>query len=900
VVDVPVAADRVATQPLELDGAQTLGVTWPEDGAGAALDVQVRTRTDGVWADWVTLDDEASPDVGTTDAEQATRAGTEPLWLGDSDAVQISVTKDAGVAADDLSLALIGDNPGITGAPDAAEPPAPSAGTDGSDVPEDRAAGPDEPVAPAPATPAPSPTATGAASRSDGAVFRTLAGAVTTSRSATTSVTPAVATSTATAVPAAAGAPRIISRAEWGAPAQTCTPDVATGLVGAVVHHTAGSNSYSSVSEAMNLLRNDAAYHISARGWCDLGYNFVVDKWGNIYEGRAGSAALPVIGVHAGGFNTGTVGVAMLGTYDAMPSAATQSAVGTIIGWRLGSYRVDPLGTMRYATGAGENSRYLNETVTLPRIFGHRDVAFTACPGNGGYAALPTIRYAAASAAQASWAQPPSSLMRSPNNATVYLLSGGQRHAISDLATMSSLAPLGSVTYVPDQYLASWPVGTPVTRALRSPDGTVFFVDSGIVLTFGACDQVRDYGLDCATSTPIDAAQLAQMHRGGRMTNLYRTTSGKAFYVTGGVKREVADDTALQQAGLPADAVWLLESGIAHLPYGDPVVRDGLRLDQRDGARSILLRAEGDVLLPSSLAGVPGLWSGPAAALDMASMARVDTDSTLTPFMTDGGRTYLLTERGKVAVGTGTASSRTPAAPAGLLAAVPSAGTAASPLVIKGDDQSTVSVVLDGRRHGFRSWADLTGYTGSQNPGILVVAGAIARSIDDGGLFNPPGILAKTADNATVYLIDGAGAKVPVSSMSVPAELGATRLAVLPAADLTARSTAQGNLRTLVQCGSSAYIGLNGQLWPISPSDRSAFPASATELDPVTCAALPKAARSADTFWRVANGTIFQLSNGVRRPIGSYARYVELGGTSTNTTLVSDFAAAQVPIGAVM
>ena len=107
----------------------------------------------------------------------------------------------------------------------------------------------------------------------------------------------------------AADAPQIISREEWGARPQVCQPAVATALVGAVVHHTADPNDYSTVAEAERRIRADQAYHIDGRGWCDIGYNFVVDKWGNIYEGRDNSLTQPIIGVHAGGFNTGTLGV---------------------------------------------------------------------------------------------------------------------------------------------------------------------------------------------------------------------------------------------------------------------------------------------------------------------------------------------------------------------------------------------------------------------------------------------------------------------------------------------------------------------------------------------------------------------------------------------------------------
>ncbi len=344
---------RVLTPPVDTADVQTLGVTWPEGVDTSDLTPQVRSRDDGAWTDWVDLEaSEGAPDEGTVEAGRETRGGTESVWIGDADAVQLSFAATTAGGPDDLQLALIGSD--LTDA--------------------------------AAATTAPASTSTSVEGPS--AVVRT-ASYVTAGTNTNAVAAPA-------GVATAVSAPAVYSRASWGARGQACAPDVANALVGAVVHHTAGSNSYSSVAAAMQQIRNDQAYHIDGRGWCDIGYNFVVDKWGNIYEGRANSMTAPVIGVHAGGFNTGTVGVAMLGTYGAAPSAATQQSVGQIIGWRLGAYGLDPQGWMSYYTGAGENSRYQNQWVSLPRVFGHRDVAFTACPGDGGYATLPTIRAIAA------------------------------------------------------------------------------------------------------------------------------------------------------------------------------------------------------------------------------------------------------------------------------------------------------------------------------------------------------------------------------------------------------------------------------------------------------------------------------------------------------------------------
>jgi hypothetical protein len=348
VADQLVAPKRVESEVVNAAGFQTLGVTWPETAKVGDLGSQVRTRTNGKWSGWVALEpSDSAPDPGTAEAAHAVRGGSDPVSIGNADAVQLAFTATSKGGPRGLSLALVGS----------AEKPAPV-----------------------------------------GVIASTsLASTATASRSGGEAPTQTVAFSGAV-VQASTTAPVVIPRAAWGAPAQGCKPGVASSLVGATLHHTADPNTYSTIAQAETQIRNDAVYHISSLGWCDLGYNFVVDKWGNIYEGRAGSLTQAVIGAHAGGFNSGTVGVAMLGTYDAAPSAATQRSVAQIIGWRLGAYGVDPNTSMTYATGdGGVGVRYKNQNVTLPRLFGHRDVWFTACPGNGGYAALPNIRSMASS-----------------------------------------------------------------------------------------------------------------------------------------------------------------------------------------------------------------------------------------------------------------------------------------------------------------------------------------------------------------------------------------------------------------------------------------------------------------------------------------------------------------------
>lgn len=205
-----------------------------------------------------------------------------------------------------------------------------------------------------------------------------------------------------TASNAAIGAPPIISRAQWGADESMvgCRPDMGT-VVSAAVHHTASSNSYTA-AEVPGILRGFLAYHTrpegaGGRGWCDIGYNFLVDKFGRIFEGRSGGVDKPIAGVHTGGFNSRTVGVATIGDYGtAAPPLVMTEAVSQLITWKFAIHRINPTGTVVMISGGGASKYPAGTAVTFPTIFGHRDAQLTSCPGELLYAGLGDIRARAA------------------------------------------------------------------------------------------------------------------------------------------------------------------------------------------------------------------------------------------------------------------------------------------------------------------------------------------------------------------------------------------------------------------------------------------------------------------------------------------------------------------------
>jgi SpoIID/LytB domain protein len=186
---------------------------------------------------------------------------------------------------------------------------------------------------------------------------------------ATPTVTRAAATTAAGDVPQ----PSIISRSAWGASSGgSCdSPIYGPSTKGVVIHHTAGSNSYSA-SQSASIVKAVQAYHVKSRDWCDIGYNFLVDKYGQIFEGRKGGITKSVRAAHSGNaaVNEQTAGISLMGTFESTsPTTAMKTAVAKLAAWKLALHGVPATGT--YAIGGK----------TLNRIAGHRNVVSTACPG---------------------------------------------------------------------------------------------------------------------------------------------------------------------------------------------------------------------------------------------------------------------------------------------------------------------------------------------------------------------------------------------------------------------------------------------------------------------------------------------------------------------------------------
>ncbi|WP_280464538.1 N-acetylmuramoyl-L-alanine amidase [Nocardia cyriacigeorgica] len=204
------------------------------------------------------------------------------------------------------------------------------------------------------------------------------------------------------AAPLPGGGPTVITRDQWGADESLrCEEPVYDDMLGGVVvHHTAGRNDYSR-EESAGIVRAIYTYHAQTLGWCDIGYNALVDRYGQIFEGRFGGLDRAVQGAHTGGFNENTAGVALMGNHEAeAPTEEAITALGRFIGWRTAIAGLDPQASTTMWSEGTEFTRYAQgQEVRLPVVFSHRDVGDTTCAGDAAYAMMDRIRELAASAA---------------------------------------------------------------------------------------------------------------------------------------------------------------------------------------------------------------------------------------------------------------------------------------------------------------------------------------------------------------------------------------------------------------------------------------------------------------------------------------------------------------------
>jgi N-acetylmuramoyl-L-alanine amidase-like protein len=489
------------------------GAARVEDRVG----IEARFHTADGWSEWETLgvETDEGPDTSSAEYARATRrVYTQPIWVGTADKMAFRMTAHAGGPAMWDVRAHVINTMGNAHAPNIVE-------------------------------------------RVVSAVSRFLNG------------------KQAEAMPLT---PRIISRAQWGANEswRDSGPRYAPEVKMAFVHHTAGTNSYSK-SQSPALIRGIYKYHTSNLGYSDIAYNFLIDRYGQIFEGRYGGITRPVIGAHAGGFNTGSTGISLMGTFtSATPPSAMIKSLKYLLAWKLDVHHVPPTGTLVMTSGG--STRYPEgRRVTLNRISGHRDTSQTSCPGAKVYYMLDSIRAA----------------VKKMGNPKIYLPTTSAAFVRPNGDTLNETVTLSASL---SQAVYRWQVD------LRTPDGTLLrsltgsgtsikAVWNGRTATGDLPDTGRVLWTMSASTSGIAArpatgvVDVVGTHPDG--TVLVSPT--RAVVLEDGKARLLPTPLVRNSWFRAKEPVGETEAGIDRYPAGTPMtIREGTLLAEPDGTYSII------------------------------------------------------------------------------------------------------------------------------------------------------------------------------------------------------------------------------------------------------------------------------------------------------------------------
>ncbi|MDN5586270.1 MAG: N-acetylmuramoyl-L-alanine amidase, partial [Brevibacterium sp.] len=315
-----------------------VGFTFSESQSN--IRIQVRVKSGSEWGSWDSLDEDRQ--------DESKNRGSEPFTVNHASGVQMRILGDK--APSDAELVLVDPKRDANDAAAVAE---------------------NDPVQIEPQSSNPSEGVGGSSpAASDDSTVETVA-APGQAEVSNQNYVPDSSSVTTVAKSKKVPKPKIGSRSSWGAKSYSGSPDYASGIKQAVIHHTDGSNSYSA-EDVPAILRGIQSFHQKGRGWNDIGYNILADKYGRLWQGRGGDINKAVIGAHTAGHNTGTVGISVMGSFDTKaPPKKTRDAVAAAIAWKFSLNNVK----------AGKST-----------IVGHRNLGTTACPGDAFYAKFGEIR----------------------------------------------------------------------------------------------------------------------------------------------------------------------------------------------------------------------------------------------------------------------------------------------------------------------------------------------------------------------------------------------------------------------------------------------------------------------------------------------------------------------------
>lgn len=496
-----------------------------------------------------------------------------------------------------------------------------------------------------------------------------------------------------------------------------------------------------------------------------------------------------------------------------------------------------------------------------------------------------------------------SDLVRTTQNATVYLISDNMKYPISSSNMMSALSRFGPVSYVPQSYIDGKTTGVSANRAVKSSSSsTIYFIASNIKLPFSSCSIVEDYDLSCASPMILSTGQIGSFANGPNMTNLYKTTDNEDYYVKDGIRRQVFDQASLQAAGISGTYNRLGFPGVSPLPGGQPIIREGVIAKSSGTGMSYLHTNNEFVFIPNDLTSSKTFTRLSSGKLSGDSLNAKTIDRSFVGFAKNStNNSYVIDANGKSAVsspGEWTATYKTLGD--NILSQSPNSTQPINSMFIKSNSNASIYRILNKKKHPINSWDDFIKLHADKSTSMSTLSASTVDSINTGAIIVAPGSLIKSSNSAAVYVVNDVFQKSPLTTFNVSNDLGLGPVRSLSPANLNSYTTSS-NATTFVRCNSKNYVANRGLLYEVTSQISARYGWDGVQYKAwgsLGCGNLKYSQNSLPNFIKASgSNTIFYVDSGQKKPISSMQKYQELGGNSSNTLITSPYFTGLIATG---
>lgn len=494
-----------------------------------------------------------------------------------------------------------------------------------------------------------------------------------------------------------------------------------------------------------------------------------------------------------------------------------------------------------------------------------------------------------------------SSLLRTQANPTVYLISGSTKYPILDYSTYLNVSRLGGVSFVSQSYLDAYSTGQAVSRNFRNPSGIIALLDGGTLYPYATCQSMVNYGSSCASSQYVSLTdeQFNAFTLGTTLTHVVQTPDGARFWLQNGSRYEILDAQSQSDAGITESTSSLTRAALSSTSVGSPIVRSDVIIRNRSDNSYVFFSNGAGTKVPASVATTIGAASRSAGNLDSDSIGRIGTwTADFTGLATStSGSPYVLTPSSRVSVqGGGIIPANGVVVSDPILNQWSDGGSVVAGDFIKAANAPTIYLVTSDAIRPFDSWSALLATATDGDTTWTEVTPALLSRLNVGPAVLPAGTLVRSYNRPDVYLIDGVTSKVRISSFAIAAEAGYRGFTYVSQSALDGYVTNASDMTYGYQCGAQKYIAAGGSLHAIPAGQEALYPIRFTSIDQYTCARTPKG-DDATSFIRTPDGVVFLLEGGKKRPISSWARWLEISNGSQWIN-VQPGLAALIPTGA--